>query len=111
MPDASTKKAFSGEEEYKDLNFLLEVCALKGIEPLFVHVPLHGQWSDFTGFTSERREEYYERVRTSVKGAGFELFDLTPYEYESYVLCDVMHLGWRGWLYVDKALVDYMGGG
>ena len=31
----------------------------KGIKPLFIHVPLYGQWSDYTGFTADRRAEYY----------------------------------------------------
>ena len=35
------------------------------------------------------------------------LLDLTGYEYESYFLCDTMHLGWKGWLAVDRAMVEF----
>ena len=35
------------------------------------------------------------------------LLDLTGYEYESYFLCDTMHLGWKGWLAVDKAIAEF----
>lgn len=100
--------SYSVSEEYGDLRLLLDVCKLKGVEPLFVHVPLHGDWSDYTGFTADRRAEYYENVREII--AEYEnvtLLDLTGYEYEEYFLCDIMHLGWKGWLEVDKALVDF----
>lgn len=98
---------YSVSEEYDDLRVLLELCRQKGIEPLFVHVPLHGQWSDYTGFTKERRQEYYDNVREIVLEYDVEMLDLTEYEYEEYFLCDVMHLGWKGWLEVDKALIEY----
>lgn len=38
---------------------------------------------------------------------GIQMLDLTGYEYEPYFMCDVMHLGWKGWLQVDRALIDY----
>lgn len=100
--------SYSVSEEYGDLRILLEVCREKGIEPLFIHVPLHGPWSDYTGFTAERRAEYYQNVRNIVaEYDNVALLDLTGYEYEEYFLCDIMHLGWRGWLEVDQALIEY----
>jgi D-alanine transfer protein len=102
-----TSLDYSVSEEYGDLRLLFEICRAKGIEPLFVHVPLHGEWSDYTGFTAERRQEYYRNVRDLAGEYGIETLDLTPYEYEDYFLCDVMHLGWKGWLQVDRALIDY----
>lgn len=91
----------------KESNFLLDVCREKGIEPLFIHVPLHGQWSDYTGFAADRRTEYYEHVRSIAQEYGVKLLDLTGFEYEPYFMCDTMHLGWKGWLAVDQALISY----
>ena len=98
---------YSLSKEYDDLQILFEICRQKGIQPLFVHLPLNGQWSDYTGFAAEKRQVYYENVRTVAKEYDIELLDLTGYEYEEYFLCDVMHLGWKGWLEVDRALIDY----
>ncbi|MCL2056895.1 MAG: D-alanyl-lipoteichoic acid biosynthesis protein DltD [Oscillospiraceae bacterium] len=98
---------YSVSKEYGDLRILFEVCRQKGIEPLFVHVPLHGQWSDYTGFTAQRRQAYYENVKKIAEEYAIEILDLTGYEYEQYFLCDIMHLGWKGWLEVDKALVGF----
>jgi D-alanine transfer protein len=100
--------SYSVSKEYKDLELLLDLCKLKGIKPLFVHVPLNGKWSDYTGFTKERRDEYYQNVRDIVsRYNNVEMLDLTGYEYDDYFLCDVMHLGWKGWLEVDKAIDRY----
>lgn len=98
---------YSVSAEYDDLRILFEICRQKEIEPLFIHVPLHGQWSDYTGFTAERRARYYRNVREIAEEYGVQTLDLTSYEYVPYFLCDVMHLGWKGWLTVDRALIDY----
>lgn len=99
--------SYSESKEYDDLRVLFEICRQKGIKPLFIHVPLHGPWSDYTGFTSDRREEYYRNVRQIAGEYGVQMLDLTRYEYDEYFMCDVMHIGWKGWLAVDKALIDY----
>ncbi|MGI6040308.1 MAG: D-alanyl-lipoteichoic acid biosynthesis protein DltD [Eubacteriales bacterium] len=106
--DKDSNLSYSVSKEYGDLKVLLDICKLKGIEPLFVHVPLHGDWSDHTGFDKERREEYYQNVRDIVSQYdNVTMVDLTGYEYEEYFLCDIMHLGWKGWLEVDKAIEQY----
>lgn len=94
--------------EYDDLKCLLDLCALRDMEVLFVHVPMHGSWNDYTGFPAERRERYYEKVRNIVENySNVSLLDLTGFEYEPYFLCDTMHLGWKGWLAVDRAVVEF----
>lgn len=96
--------------EYDDLRCLLELCRVKELEVLFVHVPMHGSWNDYTGFDAEARAVYYEKVRDIVSEYGnVTLLDLTEYEYEPYFLCDTMHLGWKGWLEVDRAIVSFYG--
>lgn len=94
--------------EYDDLRCLLEICRQKDMEVLFVHVPMNGSWNDFTGFTAERRESYYQKVRAIAEEFGnVTLLDLTTFEYAPYFLCDTMHLGWKGWLEVDRAIIEF----
>ena len=105
--DRDRALSYSVSKEYGDLRILFEICRQKGIEPLFIHVPLHGQWSDYTGFSADRRQEYYQNVREIAEEYSIQTLDLTGYEYDQYFMCDVMHLGWKGWLEVDKALIEY----
>lgn len=103
--------SYSVSEEYDDLRLLLDVCREKGLDVMFVHVPLHGDWSDYTQFSADRRQEYYENVREIVgEYDNVTLCDLTAYEYDDYFLCDVMHLGWNGWLKFDEALSKFYHG-
>jgi len=99
--------SYAQSPEYEDLRCLLELCRVKGLEVLFVHVPMHGSWNDYTGFSADRRAQYYENVRQIVADYQVELLDLTAYEYEPYFLCDTMHLGWKGWLEVDRAIAAF----
>ena len=102
--------SYAVSPEYDDLRCLLELCRAKELDVLFVHVPMHGSWNDYTGFTAEKRAAYYEAVREIVtQYDNVTLLDLTPMEYEPYFLCDTMHLGWKGWLEVDRAIVQFYG--
>lgn len=101
--------SYAESPEYEDLRCLLEICRVKGMRVLFVHVPMHGPWSDYTGFDRADREAYYEKVRAiTADYDNVELLDLTGYEYEPYFMCDTMHLGWKGWLAVDRAITDFV---
>ena len=102
--------SYEESPEYDDLRCLLELCRAKELEVLFVHVPMHGSWNDYTGFDAQSRAVYYEQVRDIVaEYRNVKLLDLTEYEYAPYFLCDTMHLGWKGWLEVDRAIVSFYG--
>lgn len=93
--------------EYKDLELLLKLCKSQGINPLFVSVPVNGRWYDYTGFEKSERTAYYNKINNLLALYGFKVVDLSDKEYEPYLLCDVMHLGWKGWLYIDKEISRY----
>jgi len=93
--------------EYEDLRLLLEVCKGLEIKPLFVSVPVHGKWYDYAGFDKQDRLQYYSNIKELINSYKYELADLSQYEYEDYFLKDVMHLGWKGWVYVDEAIYKY----
>ncbi len=100
--------SYDASPEYDDLRCLFEICKAKSIEALFVHVPVNGKWSDYTGLTAERRQTYYEQVRAiAAQYDNITMLDLTGEEYTPYFLCDTMHLGWKGWLAVDRAMDEF----
>ena len=108
MEGKDSNLSYSTSPEYDDLRCLLDLCKLWDLEVLFVHVPMHGAWNDYTGFDADRRAEYYDAVRGIVEAYdNVTLLDLTASEYEPYFLCDTMHLGWKGWLAVDRAIVEF----
>ena len=108
MEGRDAEVSYDVSPEYDDLRCLFDICKAKNIQALFVHVPVNGKWSDYTGLTQEKRQTYYENVRQIVSQYdNVTLLDLTAEEYTPYFLCDTMHLGWKGWLAVDRAMDEF----
>lgn len=95
--------------EFEDLKLLISICKSNNIKPLFISVPVNGKWYDYTGFSKSDRDEYYKKLNNLITSNGFKIADLSNHEYDEYFLKDIMHLGWKGWVYVDKAIYEYLG--
>ncbi|NLI93827.1 MAG: D-alanyl-lipoteichoic acid biosynthesis protein DltD [Peptococcaceae bacterium] len=100
-------QSFLNSPEYQDFAKLLELCREQGIKPLFISIPVNGRWYDYSGFDKSNREQYYENIRQMVSSYGFSLADFSGHEYDRYFLQDGMHVGWKGWIYVNEALSSY----
>ncbi|MDA8228944.1 MAG: D-alanyl-lipoteichoic acid biosynthesis protein DltD [Desulfitobacterium hafniense] len=98
---------YNPSPEYKDLELLLKVIKEQGAEALFIVVPVNGRWYDYTGFPLKERQGYYQKVDKIIKDSGFKVANFGQHEHELYFLQDVMHLGWKGWVYVDEALDNF----
>lgn len=101
---AAEGASFYPSPEYQDLQILMDVLNEQEAEALFIIVPTHGKWYDYISFPLEARKAYYARVNEMIQKNGFKVADFSGHEYEPYFLQDIMHLGWKGWVYVDEAL-------
>lgn len=99
--------SYSESVEYDDLVLLMDVCRELGLDVMYVHIPLNGLWSDYTGFTADKRQDYYDKVTQIVSRYDVKLLNLTTHEYDSYYLCDVMHIGWTGWMDINEAICNF----
>jgi len=93
--------------EYEDFEILLDVCKEEGIKPLILNIPVNGKWYDYAGFNKSDRLAYYKKINTMVNSHGFEVADFSKYENKDYFLMDDSHIGWKGWVYIDKAIDNY----
>lgn len=94
--------------EWDDYLFLLSVCNDLGLKPYIINQSCNGYYYDFAGMPLERRQAYYEQISNLAKEYGLDVYDgMIDLEYEPYVFLDVNHPGWKGWLYVDKAVEEY----
>lgn len=94
-------------KELKDYEIFLKTCKELNIQPYIIFMPTNGFYYDYTGLTAEKRHTYYDCLERMAGGYGFGYLDMRDKEYEPYFLKDIMHLGWRGWLYVDKKITEY----
>lgn len=104
---SDTGGSYQVSPEYEDLRLFLDVCKETGTEPLIVSIPVNGRWYDWTGFPKEDREAYYENIRKICEEYQVEMADFSDKEYEEYFLKDIMHLGWKGWVYLDEAVYEF----
>ena len=93
--------------EYGDLELLLKCLKELKAQALFVVIPFHGKWSDYIGINSETRNKYYQLVSDMVNKYNFNLANFSNHEYEPYFLGDIMHVGWKGWIYVNEAIYNF----
>ncbi|MCP8968557.1 D-alanyl-lipoteichoic acid biosynthesis protein DltD [Ectobacillus ponti] len=111
LPDLRGYKAkedYKESPEYEDLQMILNLLKRNHTQALFISVPVNGPWYDFAEFPKERRQVYYNKVRKQIEQAGFPVADLSSHEYDRYFMKDTIHVGWKGWVYVDQALEQYM---
>ncbi len=95
------------EEEWSDFECFLDVCKEAGLEPLVVILPMHGEWYDTVGLSSNVRETFYDRARKSCQQHDVAYADFSSCEYEKYFLCDTVHPGWIGWVRIEHAVYDF----
>ena len=110
LKDTNLESTFSVSPEYDDLRLFLDTCKELGLETMIVSVPVNGKWYDYTGFSNEDRNKYYQNIRDICAEYDVRIADFSDKEYEDYFLLDIMHLGWKGWVYFDKAVYDFYRG-
>ena len=105
--DSQTTLSYLESLEYDDFELFLTVCYETGISPLIVSVPVNGIWYDWIGFPNEDRQAYYQKIRDVCQAHEVSMLDFSEKEFEHYFLKDIMHMGWKGWVYLDEAVYRY----
>lgn len=108
--NSNNELSYVTSPEYNDFRLFLQVCHETQLEPLIVSVPLNGRWYDYTGFPKDDRNTYYQNIRDICAEYGVSLLDFSEREYELFFLKDIMHMGWKGWVYTDQAIYDFFKG-
>ncbi|MED1128217.1 D-alanyl-lipoteichoic acid biosynthesis protein DltD [Bacillus paralicheniformis] len=101
------KMNYAESVEFHDFHLMMDVLKESGAEPLFISVPVHGKFYDYTGFPKKGRTDFYKKIKKEIEQEGFQVADLTNHEYDPYFLKDTLHLGWKGWVYVDQEIESF----
>ncbi|MGG3563017.1 D-alanyl-lipoteichoic acid biosynthesis protein DltD [Neobacillus rhizosphaerae] len=107
LKDKKQGSSYGESPEYEDFQLVLDVLKENGAQPLFISVPVNGKWYDYTGFPKEGRISYYQRIKNQIESEGFQVADFSNHEYDPYFMKDTIHIGWKGWVYTDHAIIDY----
>ena len=93
--------------EMEDYEMFLQICKENDVKPYIIIMNTNGKYYDYVGVPREKREKLYNTVEEKAEEYGFDCLNLSDKEYEPYFMVDVMHLGWKGWLYVDQQMSEY----
>ncbi len=107
MKGFAAGRSYMPSPEYGDLDLFLRVCKELNLDVMMINVPVNGYWYDYVGFPKVERQKYYEKIRELAKEKNVELLDLTEHEYTPYFFKDGMHLGWKGWVFVNEGIYKF----
>lgn len=93
--------------EYTDMELFLEIAKDLGVDVLVTVFPVNGKWFDYTGFTSERRKQTYTKILEITKPYNIEVYDASQLEYEEDYMYDPIHIGVKGWINLQKRLLEF----
>lgn len=93
--------------EYSDMELFLTVAKELGIEVEVIIFPVNGKWNDYTGVSREMRKQTYKKIEDVAKKHGATVLNYGNREYDDYFLFDVMHVGVKGWMEVEKELYKF----
>ncbi len=102
-------KTIMNSKEFDDYKLFLQVCKEKNVKPYIVLMPVNGSFYDYMGLNKENRNEFYTKAQGLAEKYGFQVLNLKDKEYEPYFMYDHMHLGWKGWLYINEKVIEFMG--
>ena len=94
-------------KEMQDYEIFLKTCNETGVKPYIVFMSTNGLYYDYIGITKEKRLAFYDKLASLADKYDIDYLDLRDKEYEPYFFKDVMHLGWKGWLYVNKKITEH----
>lgn len=108
LKNASKGSTALDSKEWDDYQFLLNVCEELKLKPYIINVSSNGYYYDYIGIDPAMRQQYYKKNNALADKYRMPIYsELKEKEYEPYVFADVMHLGWKGWIYVTKAITEH----
>ena len=107
LKDSNKDLSYLESPEYSDMELFLTVAKELGIEVEVIIFPVNGKWNDYTGISREMREKTYKKIEDVAKSHGATVLNYGNREYDNYFLFDVMHVGVKGWMEVEKELYKF----
>lgn len=95
--------------EYGDLELLLRLFAEHRLQVQFIIPPVNAKWARYTGLRPGMMRQTVRKITYQLRSQGFNhVLDLSRDQSQPHFMADTIHLGWRGWLAVDKAVRPFL---
>ena len=106
--NSNKELSYLDSPEYTDYKIFLDIAKELGMEVEVIIFPVNGKWNDYTGVSKEMREQTYRKIEEIAKKyANVKVLNYGNREYDDYFLFDVMHVGVKGWIEVERELYKF----
>ena len=94
--------------EYSDFQLVLDEFNKTKTDVLFIIPPVNERWAKYTGLSTKMMNQFAEKITKQLNSQGFNHVLNLVDNHENYFMTDTIHIGWRGWLYCDKAIRPFL---
>ena len=106
--NSNKELSYLDSPEYTDYEIFLDVAKELGMEVEIIIFPVNGKWNDYTGVSREMREQTYRKIEeVAKKYVNVKVLNYGNREYDDYFLFDVMYVGVKGWMEVERELYKF----
>lgn len=107
--NSQRKTSYIQSPDYSDMQLILNQFAKQKTEVLFFITPVNGQWMKYTGLSEPMMKKMAAKMEYQLKSQGFNhVVNMVDKQNVPYFTTDPIHLGWRGWLYMDRSIKPFL---
>ncbi|WP_205029883.1 D-alanyl-lipoteichoic acid biosynthesis protein DltD [Streptococcus porcinus] len=114
-PDLAKYRSFQrnyvyiNSPEYNDFQLVLTELAKQNTDVLFIIPPVNQLWAKYTGLSQDKYLDAVHKIKYQLNSQGFnQIADFSNKGGEPYFMEDTIHMGWNGWLAVDKVVQPFL---
>lgn len=101
--------SYTKSPEYNDLQLVLHQFAKTHTNVLFVIPPVNSKWSKYTGLNQDMYQKAVAKIKYQLQSQGFtNIADFSKDGDKAYFMQDTIHMGWNGWLAMDKYVNPFL---
>lgn len=109
LKNSQRKFNYLKSPEYNDLQLVLNQFAENNTNVLFVIPPVNSKWSDYTGLNEDMYQKAVAKIKYQLQSQGFKnIADFSRDGDKAYFMQDTIHMGWNGWVAMDKAVNPFL---
>ncbi|MGT2683026.1 D-alanyl-lipoteichoic acid biosynthesis protein DltD [Streptococcus porci] len=95
--------------EYQDFQLMLQQFAESETNVIFVIPPVNDKWAAFTGLNQDMYQQAVAKIKHQLESQGFtNIADFSKDGAKPYFMQDTIHMGWIGWLEMDKQINPFL---
>jgi D-alanine transfer protein len=109
LQGSQNKFDYRRSPEYSDFQLLLRNFAQNNITVQFVIPPVNAKWAAYTGLRDDMLTQTVAKIKHQLSTQGFtHVLDMSRDGQKSHYMEDTIHLGWRGWVDVNKTVRPFI---